>query len=328
MTNLSSACPGCASSIEKIDKFCQDCGLNLVSSPVVPSPVSSTSVSSTSVPSTPVPLHSPLLGRRTPSQVISRAASRGVNRLHVDESPRVWVRGLVGAETLLLLAMFAYSGYAMLWVEKSTPDLVSFGTTQKKQSHADQKTSTIAQVPETFSEEITELITQAKLLSRLRPAKPQTIAMRRRHHHSSSVETQTKTAGTTHGASWLKDDGSAHAERRSIAFKDPATTTSATNESTEKSSDAVQPTAEVTRADRDAESTVQAKETAQAKPTVQGKSPRPLAGRELSDVARYNKLLAGYFSRHHEDAKAANEPGASSEPPSFQEWVDSSKQVF
>ena len=331
MTNLSSVCPGCASPIENIDKFCQDCGLSLV-------------VSLTQ-------LRSPLLGKRTPSRAISRAASRGVNRVDVDGSPKVWVRGLVGAETLLLLAMFAYSGYAMFWVEKSTPELVRFQTNQKKPSHASQEKSIIAQVPETLSQEIAELITQAKLLSHLRLANPEAavaVAMKARHHHTSAVEASNSVSATTSGASPLMDDRSGHANPRVIAVRDfsastaSSTTsgtstsstnsaisrTSATNGSAEKSPEEAAQSPEVRQVDRDVESTAQAKAALQAKLTGEGKFPRPIAGRELSDVAEYNKLLAGYFSRHHEDSKGANQPGASSEPPSYQEWVDSSKQIF
>jgi hypothetical protein len=45
---------------------------------------------------------------------------------------------------------------------------------------------------------------------------------------------------------------------------------------------------------------------------------------EANDIAKYNELLAGYFSHVHQPQKATN----ALEPPSFKEWMDSGKPDF
>ena len=265
MTNLSSTCPGCASPIETIDKFCQDCGLSLVARIV--------------------PLRSPLLGARDKDAPIPRGLSGTHKGRGNPEPPNAWLRGMLGAETVLVLAMFAYSGYAMFWLERQAPDLVRLQA-QKTNGMVAQR-NVIATCAVAAPDEVSQLIARAGLLSRLKnssaaPAPspsievPKTAVGRPERHH--------KTPTTAGGATWRIDDR--EIASGSVGGKAAHNSISET------------------------------------------KLARHVPSAELTDVAQYNKLLAGYFSRHHEDAKEANDPGVSAEPPSFQEWVEGSKQIF
>lgn len=332
MTPVSDQCPRCASMFEEGDRFCQDCGLNLLH-----------------------PLHSPLLNQQTAGKKQDWMPSTGPADC-TQTSPFHTIIGMLTSvsipEWILVLAMAIYSGATVYFVQKSHPQWLQYGLRKVWNMPATKPHQRLpgVQLPgktdagAVISPEVDSLFQQSEQRADRFPGLPAGSSTQARSQIPATPRTrrhQLRAARVTQSRSVVSPPASGSHET-AVSLPASSNRTTATSAMTSElpatsTTNAVQPESAVT----------------QTPPVVVSRRKhRPLAQskEDIDNLAQYNKQLVRYFSRRAQqqnstgaeavqesDAGAAGSNGSSlygakpdlvAEPPSFQEWMNSNKPEF